>query len=1156
MSTLYDQKGQPVSIPDENVPDAIASGKYGYPRGVKVQVEDSDGQRYEVDPVHLPELTAAGHTFIPPEQVRQEELQKKYGGVAGQAEAAGEGALRGLMPVGSSDILQAAGVSGQRQRDVAEANPITANVAEYGTLLGSTVATGGESGGAKLAAEEAAAKSLPRAAEAVEKAAPKIEATTAKTSATALENYGRELGESAGRKQRAEQVTAAGKRGARGPAADPVTQLSTDVGLDKTAASPTRPGYGTGSIPVRENDILTHSGGTGSIPVRESDILTSKGPIPLTSGMEFDPQEFQIPRTSVTKKGPIPLTSGMEFDPQEFQIPRTSVTKKGPIPLLEKDVLNPVEESQILTALGGNPREYSVADSDILSSLERSKVLPVSDSQILASQDLGFGTADTVISPRGEPASATESTPVVGPPPAPAATEATANIRAPARTAGATEATANIRHPPATEATASDRGAPLEGLASDLPPAAAPNGPGALKHALELASAPNRAIASVGNAAADALGLQNPLARAVARGAVEAPIYQIGANLTDDVFQDREHTASSVFGNLPAAAIFGGVGGASVEHLLGVTGKYAPEAMDKAASWFDRAAEKASAKGIDTPEDVRAVAAKLARGDDNFQAFVKDLHEEAKPQMVRALLESEPADMGAPQAVQKALGQLEKSDFQNAWGSRGKVVLERALDRVSSAEDKAGQFLALDQAKRDLDKFRPKKPLEGADQLVYDRVMKARDLLKTTLENEQIYGRAATYQKDLNQALAPFYDARKELRRRFFEKMGDDRVASPGRVATYLDQAAKNDPRGDLRGQALHNYLQSAADAMERIKANTYEVLGKKPVSVDALNANLDEIQGATEKALESKRAELAQTHGHGIAGMALHHAPFSVRALAGLVSVARGAKAEAVAAIAKKAAESSRKMGESLDAFFNGKSAPRLTPKPGSLRDVTILNPGAKGESEAEAFNRVVTDLRTIASDQGRSKEAIRGQMPNLSRHTPQIADTIANLGAKAASYLASVAPSPDLPPTGFPTSPLPPSDSQMAAFNKQVRAVMAPESIVDDMHDRTLTADQVKAVATVHPQWYADYERRVLQATATTGGHPLTYQDRLMLSTALRRPAHTSLFNVPGMQQMFKVPGPSSMGNHGGGRQMTRSKMEVPKVQTGLSNVFVGKK
>ena len=151
---LFDTKtGKPVEVPDDQVAGKMSSGVASLPKGTAVPVVGSDGTVGHVPAEYAAEEFANGARVASPKEIRDAEMQAKYGGAAGMAAAAGEGAVRGLT-AGVSDAAAVYGTklfggeaASQAVREhlqgIKEANPITSMVGEVAGMAAPLVLSGG-----------------------------------------------------------------------------------------------------------------------------------------------------------------------------------------------------------------------------------------------------------------------------------------------------------------------------------------------------------------------------------------------------------------------------------------------------------------------------------------------------------------------------------------------------------------------------------------------------------------------------------------------------------------------------------------------------------------------------------------------------------------------------------------------------------------------------------------------------------------------------------------------------------------------------------------------------------------------------------------------------------------------------------------------------
>lgn len=154
MAILYTIDGTPEEVPDEEVRTRILSGRYGFRRGIPVQMLDTAGRPVAIDPDDVPSAFAAGFNYRTAAQRAQAEAEERFGGVGGGLAAAALGVGSGLT-LGLSDV--AAEAAGAPVQEIKAAQPgISLGAGVAGAVL-PALATGGESLIAKgLAATPAA----------------------------------------------------------------------------------------------------------------------------------------------------------------------------------------------------------------------------------------------------------------------------------------------------------------------------------------------------------------------------------------------------------------------------------------------------------------------------------------------------------------------------------------------------------------------------------------------------------------------------------------------------------------------------------------------------------------------------------------------------------------------------------------------------------------------------------------------------------------------------------------------------------------------------------------------------------------------------------------------------------------------------------------
>lgn len=143
MATLFNRQGKPIQVPDDQVLQALQSGKYGLPKGQVISMVDQEGSVYEFGVQDALAAAQEGFSFEGAEQRAQRELQEEYGGR--DAEAAIYGGLRGLTFGLSDAILPELGLADREDMaKIRQANPETSMAGEMVTIAGSLFVPGGQ----------------------------------------------------------------------------------------------------------------------------------------------------------------------------------------------------------------------------------------------------------------------------------------------------------------------------------------------------------------------------------------------------------------------------------------------------------------------------------------------------------------------------------------------------------------------------------------------------------------------------------------------------------------------------------------------------------------------------------------------------------------------------------------------------------------------------------------------------------------------------------------------------------------------------------------------------------------------------------------------------------------------------------------------------
>jgi len=749
-----------------------------------------------------------------------------------------------------------------------------------------------------------------------------------------------------------------------------------------------------------------------------------------------------------------------------------------------------------------------------------------------------------------------------------------------------------------------DSAPPIPEPAPPMPePAAAPPAPaappGLARQALDAFAAPQKAVSGLGVAAAKAaashladLGFSETYQRigaSIARGAVEAPVYQIGSNISDDVFDDHDLTAQSLLAGTGTAALFGAGLGGSIEGALSVAGKYAPPALERLAKWADRQQERLKLPDSTYKADLDSALRATARMSDNLDELEKHWNNELKPALVNEALGGEDKRQAVALNLAHTVDRLlETAPFNTALKGRVEKLKDEMVRDLMGAKNDADRFMAFENFKKGSDAFlkTTKKALGGDDILLRQGVTDAVSKVRESLGDAEQWGRAGHIQAEFNARYSPYIAARDAVRKAFFEKGGlvegeSKFVPKATTVGNFIDRRAGDNYAKFKRSQELLNNYHDRARALGEVYGGFAETgVGGKAVDVDQLAQHIDEMHGSFEKAVASRKADLqgltnAGTTPHlgwhhvpGVAGVlnastrmltdnpmaalgigALHLAGAPTAALAagaaGLagLKLIRGGKSQFIASIAKAAAESSRTVSSKLDGFFNGAAA-KAPSSAGVLKKFSLGEQGAKrGETAQESFTRVASELGHVSAAQQQgvdiAAEQTAAATPEMGRFAPNVQKALAAASGRTAAFLASIVPQSHVAPVGIDDKPYEPSDAERANFERMVRTATDPMSALDDLNAGTITPSQVSALETIHPSWMNATRGQIAQKLSSRGmGVRLPYQKKVSLSIFMGgTPTHDSLRpDSMAMIQQAYAPAPPS-GPTGGNSRTPRA-------------------
>lgn len=208
------------------------------------------------------------------------------------------------------------------------------------------------------------------------------------------------------------------------------------------------------------------------------------------------------------------------------------------------------------------------------------------------------------------------------------------------------------------------------------------------------------------------------------------------------------------------------------------------------------------------------------------------------------------------------------------------------------------------------------------------------------------------------------------------------------------------------------------------------------------------------------------------------------------------------------------------------------------------FLTAGTPRQAERQSvtpktYQKRLDELSTLMADPAAMVEKLRAG-PLLSSSAPNVAAAVAATAARGAKFLHDRAPKNPNPPTlpGM-ERPWKPSEMDVSRWDRYVRAVENPGSVLQDMRRGTVTREAVEALREVYPRMADDIRNRFIKAM-TEKKRTLSYTQRMAIATLLGEQLEPTMAPdvVAGMQQLHaSVQGPQSQPPPPGHRMQLQS-------------------
>lgn len=534
--------------------------------------------------------------------------------------------------------------------------------------------------------------------------------------------------------------------------------------------------------------------------------------------------------------------------------------------------------------------------------------------------------------------------------------------------------------------------------------------------------------------------------------------------------------------------------------------------------------------------------------------------------------------------AESAFGSYIKNDLRDASAVllRAERELQEAAKASSGGARAAGAFRAVDRAKQDIDHIIRSRG--GIDNKAADTRKLLRDVnkgLRSHLEDEAVWGKAASLQKEMNAASSASMRAVEELGtpNSILGKILNTKSKTDLDIGNAMTLAKRY---GSARGEADFRKAFTALDAqMEYLQAakRNYDLAPESLQKIERAERAVDGMR----KQLE-RQAEVADVtdlvsalrEGEGLGSPSIHMLTTAGPSIGAALGSAFGPVGTAVGALAGKITQpytALRSMASVADLVHNqegsirkalsgftkklrggpkGQGAKKVAASSGHARDA--LRPSrvatmVAGSRPGKEQDDTIKKAQAYASNPELVQQKLTRDLFNLENIAPALASSVLAGATRAMSYLAETAPKPYKPPYGG--KPIV-SSLEAISYARRIETVMDLPRTIARLADGTLTKEHADTLKAVWPETYADIQAEINATMLDMGANekPVPYGPRLQLGILFGVPTDESLTpegqraiaqSIGSAQQDASAGAPPQPS--GGGRVKTTHDIEAAK-------------
>lgn len=580
--------------------------------------------------------------------------------------------------------------------------------------------------------------------------------------------------------------------------------------------------------------------------------------------------------------------------------------------------------------------------------------------------------------------------------------------------------------------------------------------------------------------------------------AAQSAVYQAAHNLSEDALGDKDLTAESILANTGQAAILGAGLGAAIP----VASRAAQSVVESTpVRYLVSGSAKQFAKFFDPDRSLQLFTGAMkkelgAETGKRFQTAVNELANDSGESLYSS----------GELALDPITAKIVKT------GPGGMPNQQAAYERVQSLQKQAGNVIG------DTLKEADQVAQQSGIQFSNDTKWWARDAQAMSDKLEKWRTTAQITDGEANRLAATVND----IGAKITSKEGN--LSALHDMRRGLDQRIGGKNWEQLGGEEIEVIKDMRRAVSQKIDQGFTELADAKLVPLDALErwkklnrlaSNLYTIEKPLETAIARSEANVnvgglrfrdlgIGAIGAGVlgpAGAALGVANKVLQTDTGLLArAAIGEKIQKLAWAEQLIKKSQSEIADSVKSFLGGATSKIASEgvsrfgAPVAYALSKTMKPDGRAKSQQDWFNDTRKQILLVASNPEQFAAQQGKESQALADAAPGVTDAVIGKQLQVYTYLANTMPKNPGMPTNITADTWKPADYEVQRFRKVVQVARQPLSILQDLHNGTLTAQQVDAVKTLYPKLYDNILAQVRNEVASPD-MKTTYQQRLKL-------------------------------------------------------------